>query len=146
MGIVVKCFQSEQDSVQSLQSPHPTYHIFNFTTFPIGHTPNTNAPCQCHQNAPSPSEATPLKPPQGNVLIKRPQKTEKPDSLTTSSLHRKKKRATCTSQLPLRRLKSMSMLPPPNSLPQLPVPNIALFGKYHLQFHKSMASRMPRNA
>lgn len=57
-----------------------------------------------------------------------------------------KKRATCTSQLPLRRLKSMSMLPPPNSLPQLPVPNIALFGKYHLQFHKSMASRMPRNA
>ena len=77
--IVVKCFQSNRSSVQSLQSPHPTHHIFNFTTFPIGHIPNTNAPCQCHQNAPSPSEATPLKlpPPMKRFNKKTAKKTKK---------------------------------------------------------------------
>ncbi len=77
LRIIVKCLQSNRSSVQSLQSPHPTHHIFDFTTFPIDHPSDThqqsqkkstcspikpnpiqNAPCQCYQNAPSPSEAT----------------------------------------------------------------------------------------
>lgn len=153
LGIVVKCFQSERSSVQSLQSPHPTHHIFNFTTFPIGHTPtitqkihmltdktthNTNDPCQCHQNAPSPSEAKPLKPPPVERFNKKTAKTLK----NRPSHHIQPQRQTSEpqhSQFPLRRLKSM--LPPHNSLLQLPVPNIALFSKSPLH----MSSRMPRN-
>ena len=104
LGIVVKCFQSNRSRLQSLQSPHPTHHIFNFTTFPIGHTPtitkiihmltdkttpNTNALCQCHQNAPSPSEATnPQAAPMKRFNKKGYKKPYKPDSPTTSSLHR----------------------------------------------------------
>lgn len=100
LGIVVKCFQSNRSSLQSLQSPHPTHHIFNFTTFPIGHTPTITQKSTCspikphttqtilvnairtHRHHPKPN---PSNRHQWNVLIKRPQKPEKTDPLTTSS-------------------------------------------------------------
>ena len=53
--IIVKCFQSNRSSVQHLQSPHPTHHIFNFTTFPIGHTPTITQNPTCSPIKPHPA-------------------------------------------------------------------------------------------
>lgn len=121
MGIVVKCFQSNRSSVQSLQSPHPTHHIFNFTTFPIGHTPNTK------RSLSMPSERTVTirsHTPQ-TAPMKRFNKKDHKNliglTLPPHPASTAKQASYSTSQLPHRRLNSMPMLPPHNSLPQLPI-------------------------
>ena len=144
MGIVVKCFQSNRSSVQSLQSPHPTHHIFNFTTSPIGHTPNTK------RSLSMPSERTVTirsHTPQTALMKrfnKRPQK-KKNQSLSPHPASTARKRATRNSPTSTQKIKVNVNATATQFLTPTPSPQHRPTGKYHLQFHKPMASRMPRN-
>lgn len=77
-------FSILRPSPSSTYRNHPKPHMLSDKT-----TPNTNAPCQCLQNAPSQSEAqNPQTAPIKRFNKKTAKKPQKPDSLTTSSLHR----------------------------------------------------------